>query len=197
MVIYGATYHSYAQGMTYGVADKVKGAFIEDIGSNVFSITGQHGIVDSMDGSGLTSPLLSRMQNVSLIDAAVGANKKTIYHDIEGKYGLPTLLKWAEYEITNEKRRNSHTCSLENVYRKMHNLSLSKDINLDLDTDLYFTDQKGRYYKIESIHIHNGLGQQICYEVDSDGNILNSNNRIVFDFNVTSIYDIDQMLGGA
>lgn len=208
MVIYGATYHSYAQGLLYGVPEKIKAAVIEDLGSSVFSITGQNGIVDSMDGSGLTSPIFSRMQNTSLIDAAVGANKKTIYHDIQAKYGLPTLLKWAEYEITNEKRRNSHTVSLENIYRKMHNLKLSSNININissifdtLGTDLYFTDQKGRYFKIESISIQNGQGVANCVEVDANGNILfNANGiqkTIQLNRQVTSIYDIDQLLGGA
>lgn len=208
MVIYGATYHSYAQGLLYGVPEKIKAAVIEDLGSSVFSITGQNGIVDSMDGSGLTSPIFSRMQNTSLIDAAVGANKKTIYHDIQAKYGLPTLLKWAEYEITNEKRRNSHTVSLENIYRKMHNLKLSSSVNInissifdELGTNLYFTDQKGRYFKIESISIQNGQGVANCVEVDSSGNILfNEDGTIkamLFNRQVTSIYDIDQLLGGA
>ena len=208
MVIYGATYHSYAQGLLYGVPEKIKAAVIEDLGSSVFSITGQNGMVDSMDGSGLTSPIFSRMQNTSLIDAAVGANKKTIYHDIQAKYGLPTLLKWAEYEITNEKRRNSHTVSLENIYRKMHNLKLSSSVNINISSifdklgnDLYFTDQKGRYFKIESIFIQNGQGVVNCVEVDSSGNILFNENgiqkAISFNRQVTSIYDIDQLLGGA
>ena len=196
MVIYGATYHSYAQGLQYGVPEKIKAAVIEDIGSNVFSITGQNGIVDSMDGSGLTSPIFSRMQNTSLIDAAVGANKKTIYHDIEAKYGLPTLLKWAEYEITNEKRRNSHSVALENVYRKMHNLPLSNTLNINIETDLYFTDQKGRYFKIESIQIQNNIGKQICIEVDINGNVV-SDDKFEITREVFTIYDIDQLLGGA
>ena len=93
MVIYGATYHSYAQGLKYGVPERVKMAVMPDIGSNVQNIAGMSSVVDSMDGSGYTSPFLSRWQNVSLIDAAVGANKKTIYHDIDARYGLPKLLK--------------------------------------------------------------------------------------------------------
>ena len=196
MVIYGATYHSYAQGLQYGVPEKIKAAVIEDIGSDVFSITGQNGVVDSMDGSGLTSPIFSRMQNTSLIDAAVGANKKTIYHDIEAKYGLPTLLKWAEYEITNEKRRNSHSVALENVYRKMHNLPLSNTLNINIETDLYFTDQKGRYFKIESIQIQNNIGKQICIEVDINGNVI-SDDKFEITREVSTIYAIDQLLGGA
>jgi hypothetical protein len=52
MVIYGATYHSYAQGLKYGVPEFVKTAVFEDIPSHVFSITGDSDKIDSMDGSG-------------------------------------------------------------------------------------------------------------------------------------------------
>ena len=57
------------------------------------NISGMTDSVDSMDGSGFTSPYFSRQQNVSLIDAKVGRNKKTILADMNGEYGLPKLLK--------------------------------------------------------------------------------------------------------
>ena len=107
MVIYGATHHPFAQGLKNGVAEKVKMAVIADIGSSVQNISGLEDSVDSMDGAGFTSPYFSRQQNFSLIDAKVGRNKKTIFADINGQYGLPKLLKWAEYEITNSVRRLS------------------------------------------------------------------------------------------
>jgi hypothetical protein len=49
--------------------------------------------LDTMDGSGLSSPLESRAENNSLLDARVGRDKKTIMHDIDSRYGKPTLLK--------------------------------------------------------------------------------------------------------
>ena len=60
MVIYGATYHSYAQGLKYGVPERVKMAVIDDIKANVQNISGMSDNIDSMDGSGYTSPFLSR-----------------------------------------------------------------------------------------------------------------------------------------
>ena len=86
--------------------------------------------------------------------------------------------------------------ALENVYRKMHNLSLSNTLNINIDTDLYFTDQKGRYFKIESIQIQNNIGKQICIEVDINGNVI-SDNKFEITREVSTIYDIDQLLGGA
>lgn len=49
--------------------------------------------LDTMDGSGFASPIQSREENNSLLDARVGKNKKTIMHSIDSRYGRPTLLK--------------------------------------------------------------------------------------------------------
>jgi hypothetical protein len=49
--------------------------------------------LDTMDGSGFSSPYQSRFENNSLVDAAVGHDKKTIMHDNDPRYGRPTLLK--------------------------------------------------------------------------------------------------------
>lgn len=204
MVIYGATYHSYAQGLEDGVPEYIKTAVIEDLPAAVYSITGQHSDkLDSMDGSGFTHPIFSRLQNRSLLDAAVFANKKTIYHDIDGKYGTPTLLKWAEYEITNEKRRNSHNVSLEKIYKKMSSLKIDKDIKFEKEFDnLYYRDKNGDHYRIDYLLIENGVGRIIRTKVDENG-IEIGNNNLDLDYNpeysreVSTIYDIDQLLGGA
>lgn len=207
MVIYGATYHSYAQGLDDGVSEFVKTAVIEDLPVETFSITGLYkDDNDSMDGSGLTHPIFSRLQNRSLLDAAVGANKKTIYHDIDGRYGTPTLLKWAEYEITNEKRRNSHSVSLEKIYKKMSSFAIGNDVNVGISPDnLYYRDQKtGDHYRIDYIAIENGVGTIIRTKVNENGvEIRNEdiNGNLDYDTEIsmpiTTIYDIDQLLGGA
>lgn len=207
MVIYGATYHSYAQGLDDGVSEFVKTAVIEDLPVETFSITGLYkDDNDSMDGSGFTHPIFSRLQNRSLLDAAVGANKKTIYHDIDGRYGTPTLLKWAEYEITNEKRRNSHSVSLEKIYKKMSSFAIGNDVNVGISPDnLYYRDQKtGDHYRIDYIAIENGVGTIIRTKVNENGvEIRNEdvNGNLDYDTEIsmpiTTIYDIDQLLGGA
>lgn len=197
MVIYGATYHSYAQGLKDGVPERVKMAVMPDIGSHVQNISGMSSVVDSMDGSGYTSPFLSRWQNVSLIDAAVGANKKTIYHDIDSKYGLPKLLKWAEYEITNALRRNSHDVSLEQMFKKMHDFEFSDDFTYSQTFDnLYFRDKvTGNYYKIKQIKIEDGIATRSLAQVNKLGQELVDGLTDTFD--ADSIYKIDQIFGGA
>ena len=78
--------------------------------------------LDTMDGSGLSSPLESRAENNSLLDARVGRDKKTIMHDIDSRYGRPTLLKWAVFDISNERRRIS---ILDSEYSKRFMSSLN------------------------------------------------------------------------
>lgn len=197
MVIYGATYHSYAQGLKYGVPERVKMAVIDDIKANVQNISGMSDNIDSMDGSGYTSPFLSRWQNVSLIDTAVGANKKTIYHDIDARYGLPKLLKWAEYEITNALRRNAQDVSLENMFKKMHDFKFSNTFSYTQNFDnLYFRDKNtGIYYKINQIIIENGKATRKLEQVDKFGE--STNNFSIDKLDADSIYNLDQIFGGA
>lgn len=197
MVIFGATYHSYAQGLKDGVPNRVKMAVVPDIGSNVQNIVGMSSEVDSMDGSGYTSPFLSRWQNVSLIDAAVGANKKTIYHDIDARYGLPKLLKWAEYEITNTLRRNSQDVSLENMFMKMHNFEFDNNISYSQKFDnLYFRNKNtGDYYKINQITINNGIATRSLSKVNELGEDIGDYTSDQLEAN--SIYKLDQIFGGA
>ena len=206
MVIYGATYHSYAQGLKNGVPDRVKMAVMPDIGSHVQNMSGMSNVVDSMDGSGYTSPYLSRQQNVSLIDAAVGANKKTIYHDIDARHGLPKLLKWAEYEITNALRRSSKDVSLEQIFKKMHNFEFTKNFKYNQDFDnLYYRNTKseessrdliyGGFYKILNVSIKDSIATRTLVQVNKLGEPIGNPFTDIFEAN--SIYKLDQIFGGA
>ena len=94
LVIAGATYHSYAQGLKYGVDDEINVAVVEDRSASVHNTNGDEDQgLDSMDGAGFVSPYYSMQSNYSLIDASSGGNKKTIFHDINGKFGNARLLK--------------------------------------------------------------------------------------------------------
>lgn len=206
MVIYGATYHSYAQGLKYGVPETVKLAVMPDITANTYNTIGNNDEVDSGDGSGHTSPFLSKWQNISLLDAAVGANKKTIYHDIDSEYGRPILLKWAEYEITNAIRRHGAiitegSISMENMFKKMHSLKFNTLLNYEEDFDnLYFRNPKNRnYYKIKHISIKDGIATRTLVRVNKSGVTLDDSREILqTNPNVIStIYDLDQLFGGA
>lgn len=200
MVIYGATYHSYAQGLKKGVPRTVKMACISDIEAKVFNMIGQNDKVDSMDGSGLTSPYLSRWQNVSLIDAAVGENKKTIYHDIGGQHGNSTLLKWAEYALTNNIRRKHGAVNGDIIFKKMHSLEFSNNIQYHKDFEnLYFRDKNtGKYYRILSITIDGQKASRVLHEYTKDGRPVGSAfTDTLNNMTINTIYNIDALFGGA
>ena len=95
----------------------------KDLSAIVWNMLGiENGRLDSQDGSGLASPHQAVLENWSLLDASAGWDKKTIIGDVDGKYGTPSLIKWAVYAITNERRRLSEASDipLENVFRKMY-----------------------------------------------------------------------------
>lgn len=193
MVIGGATYHPLAQGLKNGVLERVKMAVISDVDSNVRNISGMEDDVDSMDGSGYTNPYFSRMMNEALLDARVNGHvKKTIFHDIDAEYGTPKLLKWAEYEITNELRRNSKNLSLENIHKKMNNFPLSSFINFNKKYDnLYYVDSTNyETYQILEININNNVATRTVKDL-TNGEIK------IQTFKIETVYDLDQLYGGA
>ena len=199
MVIYGATYHGYAQGEKYGVPEEINMAVINDFGANVYNIIGQSNENDSMDGSGYTSPYLSRMQYVSLMDAAIPSHNKTIYSDINARYGTPKLLKWAEYEITNAIRRQKGDIRLENIFKKMHNISFNTfAYEQDFDDLYYFDENAGSYYQIKHISIDaDGNAIRTIIPVNKSGRAAGEAFQQKFDLVINTIYNLDQLFGGA
>jgi hypothetical protein len=213
MVIYGATTHTYAQGLKRGVPKKVLVACIKDLQSYVQNMIGESSTMDACDGAGLTNPYYSRMENASLLDAAVkGGCKKTIMHDIDHR-GCPKLLKWAEYDITNMKRRNSWASDVpyERIFKKMNSVpvilthpeyikpSETNSFTPKTFENVYYSDANGNYYKatIEIARINN-LNYAVKYvtPVDANGNSVGETYRegpIKFD----TLYELDQIFGGA
>jgi len=48
-------------------------------------------------------------------------DKKTIFGDTDARYGMPTLLKWAVYALTNDRRQMSagSTISGDDLFKKL------------------------------------------------------------------------------
>lgn len=206
-VIYGATMHSFAQGMKNGVAEEVKIACMPDIKAIVTNILGTtKDDQDSMDGAGLSTPLQARLESNSLLDARVGYDKKSIGHDIDSEYGRPSLLKWAVYALTNARRRIAFrsTVSQETLLRKMYSAETigltSSDVNKLLEQlgDVYYkdTDNTGKYYKIIGFAEQNGEWIRSKREVDVHGNVIG---EVSYDYiaDTNTLWDIDQLFGGA
>ena len=207
-VIFGATMHSFAQGLENGVAEEVKIACMPDVQAYVQNLVGTEQTNDSMDGSGLCTMLQARLESNSLLDARVGYDKKSIGHDIDSKYGRPSLLKWAVYAMTNARRRIAYgsNISQETLCRKAYSAG-----TIDLTTEelnsilkqigpVYFkdTEKTGKYFKIISIKVDSETGviKRALQEVTANGTEMN---RITSDsIQLTNtLWDIDQVFGGA
>ncbi len=130
-VIAGATTHTFYPDV-FGINSDIRYAVIDDYQADVFNMLGKTSSVDAMDGAGWSSPIQSMLENMSLLDAKVGWDKKTIFGDVDPKTGCPKLLKWAVYALTNERRRNSRASdiSADNVFYKMHNMKFDKFVDL-------------------------------------------------------------------
>lgn len=204
-VAFGATYHPYIQGLDNGVGENIRIAVIEDIPGTVFTPNGDENFkLDSSDGSGIAHPLQSRLENNSLIDARVGKNKKSIMMDVDARFGRPTLLKWAVYELSNENRRNGtlSRANLENVYKKMsdgriQNIDLDYLNNIVSNSNLCYKDYRtGDYYRIKGFTMDSGnvVRNEAKINIDTleEENVVSKST-----FNLNTLYDLDQMLGGA
>ena len=208
MVIYGATVHSLAQGLVNGVPQKIKVACVEDIKSLAPLMTGVLGKGDANDGSGYVHPIYSRLANHSYLDGKGGANKKTIFGDMHDKYGVPILLKWAEYEITNERRRQGFNSSNspEALLKKMSDTSLNfgaltKDLEYTPD-NLYYSREvyengipSLQYFKINTVKLN---GNQLLLNVTPSSHSGNptADSKDLDPITLDNIWQLDQALGG-
>jgi len=91
-VIAGATTHLFMP-TKYGTASNIEFAAMQDMPVQLFNMMGVTDKMDSMDGAGFSSPIQAMLENMSLFDAKVGYDKKTIFGDVDPRTGMPTLLK--------------------------------------------------------------------------------------------------------
>ena len=216
----GATYTPLLQNLKWGVAPKVKVAVYKDTKDPVFSLTGDVDKFTSQDGAGWTSPYFSRMANRSFVDGAVGKNKKTIFSYVDPETGILTLIKWAEYEITNAVRRDSpidsEHASSELMFKKAHSFDITNAVDWDnFDISKYYNRKggirgitrtksiykkdinTGKHYLLHSIKNEGQSFTAIWQEVDEKGNPIYGKtptpDRAVY---VDNLYKLDQVLGG-
>jgi hypothetical protein len=73
-------------------------------------------------------------------------DKKTIFGDTDARYGMPTLLKWAVYALTNDRRQMSagSTISGDDLFKKMHSIDLGKVV----DISKYYKSSRENEYEI-------------------------------------------------
>lgn len=131
-VIVPATMHYMHNDLMEGVAKKIKVAIIHDMPAKVFNFSGEGDKIDSMDGSAYTTAQQSILENKSLGSQEVGADKKPIWHHYDQASGTAGLMKFASFEINNERMLLSlnSTVPLIRMYKKMTNLQWA---NLNAD----------------------------------------------------------------
>jgi hypothetical protein len=130
-VIIPATLQHFMQKSILGIPSEYRLAVMADFPAKVFNFKGESAEVDSMDGSALVNPFIAVLENLSLQDSAVGMDKKTIGHDINSRYGVANLLKFATFAMYNERIRSSNLSDIElrGLFKKMC-LDWKEDIDL-------------------------------------------------------------------
>lgn len=126
-VIIPANLHYVHNDMLEGVSKKIKVAFIRDMPSKVFNFFGESATTDSMDGSAFTIAEQSILENKGLGSQEVGGDKKPIWHYYDQDSGTSGLMKFASFEINNERMLFSlgSKVPLIRMYKKMTNLQWS------------------------------------------------------------------------
>ncbi|MBO7211778.1 MAG: hypothetical protein J6V44_12340 [Methanobrevibacter sp.] len=217
-VIPGATYQPFLLKKD-GVGELIKIAVIKDFPATVMNLMGvQSKKLDSMDGSGFASPYQVKLENNSLIDGKLNKDRKTIMHGLDPMYGKQMLLKWAVFEVSNERRRISQKSdiSAELIFKKLHDKPIIQGLNGIIETfiktwaettaenPIYFVDAKSQYmYRLDGMQlVEDETGTFIERKIQPIG----KNNQAVGDViisklevgtDVNSLYDLDQLLGGA
>lgn len=204
-VIFGATQHSFTQGLANGVADEIKMAIMPSLPASVRNIFGEEdNNFKGLDGSTAVVSLQSRLESNSLLDARVGHDKKTIGHDIDPRTGKPILLKHAAFEMTNAKRRISieSAVSQERLTKMCYSHGrIDVDLEFLMDQlgyqDVYFyRPEDGYHYKIQSfIKNEDGTYSRELIRVDENGNPI-SNSQFQPIGEINTLWDLEQAFGG-
>lgn len=128
------------------------------------------------------------------------------------------LGKWAVFSIDNDRRRIGYNSNdnLELLFKKSTSLQFDQDtsfrvasefckkINNTAGSGWYFKDVDGKYGEPNKYYIINSLSYSgdnnitsVIQECNNTGNISDDSKIKTFRHTVNSLYDLDQILGGA
>lgn len=209
-VIFGATQHSFVQGLKNGVASEIKMAVMPDMPADTRNFVGDEDLkFKSMDGSAECTMLQAMLESNSLLDArskGLGYDKKNIGHDIDSEYGRPTLLKFAVYAMTNARRRASFKskASQDRLLKRMYS---DGTIKVDVDSlnryltehPVYFetTEDGIHYYEVVGfVQNADGTISRQIIECDNKGNQIGTVEAEP-GVRMDTLWSIDQAFGGA
>lgn len=220
----GTREHRILYGDKYNVPEKVYTATFVDPEGYAFLSSDFAVKCKAQDGSIWVTPWHARQMDVGAGEAKLPPGvRKTMYHDIDPITGGATLLKMAEFPITNEMRRISMSdkMQMELLLMKLANRKLIKidmsdsDIRLGLDAlndffenTVMFERQEynmgkkdfGTYYAFTiQLNVTEDGQLQIFkkkWEVNENGDG-NRDNAEVESYDIDTVYQIDRVLGGA
>lgn len=132
-VINGASIELYVP-KQYGISDHFTYATVKDLPATVWNMMGvQKTDLDSMDGSTFAHPIFSILCGWSSPSGKINYDNKTICGDISAKFGMPFLIKHAEFALTNNRRQMGYTsdASVEHMYQMMSSIPITKFIKLE------------------------------------------------------------------
>ena len=218
----GTREHRILHGGKYNIPEEVHIATIED--PEVLAILNSDESVKckAQDGSIWVTPWHALQMDVGAGEAKLPPGvRKTMYHDIDPITGGATLLKMAEFIITNEMRRLSQN---DKMNMEMLIMKLANRVNIKLEPSMrvknaiealnsffegnvFFEQQKydlsaddfGKYYAFSIQVSIKDDGQLIFtkqkWEVSKKGDKIGNETKT--DYEINSIYQIDRLLGGA
>ena len=220
----GTREHRILHGDKYNVPEQVYTATFVDPEGWVFLNSSIAKKCKAQDGSIWVTPWHALQMDVGAGEAKLPPGvRKTMYHDIDPITGGATLLKMAEFPITNEIRRMSQDdkMNMEIVLMELGSRKLISFEEGDIDAQLgikalndffsgkvFYEQQKydmsakdfGDYYafKIE-LRIHDGKLQiaKKKWKVGKNGEGDIRKAEVLFYKDVKTIYQIDRILGGA
>ena len=220
----GGTVKLFNTNLAFGIPKSWRMAAVNDIKMLVNDLTGNQSNEKVADGAIYASPEEAIMENISLEDSSVGEGfKKTLYGWLD-ELGQLNEIKTAEFTMSNINRRQnpkSREYNMEKMYYLTHKDQLPKHINLTKyynpegnifnsshqdelnrkvthDKYIYFYDNnKGKYYRINRlIQTENGV-KRILQEFKRFNNESVGEEFEDVEIPINSIYDIDQVFGGA
>lgn len=168
-VIIPATMSYVNPNLKEGVSQTTKVAIVKDIKANVWEFVKRGNPIDSMDGSALTCPLQSILENNSLKTNAVGHDKKPIWQSYDGFTNSATLVKFASFEMTNQRLRDSivSDVSLLKLLKRMYGIRWSSKYDWSENPILCGNTGYNNREKVLFKNMTNG--KPLIYK-DADGN---------------------------
>lgn len=150
-----SNFHSYNLGLKNGISNRTKVAFIADPQKKLLNILGQEQDQDVSDGASfvLMSEWIKQQNSLSkFYPQGIAAKSIGTYRD--ERLGVSTLIKHAQFSITNERIRQSQGNEMDwsTILQKMMGDTINRDIIID------FTENPISYYDPETDKIIHQTG---------------------------------------